>query len=578
MTADLAALLSMADRRQIEGDLAGAVALYDRVLDADPSIWVAHANRGLALAVAGHDAAARAGFRRAIAILPDAAPALRNLVDSLLLGQEVGRSLPALANALRALLPESGEAWLALGRVRRRLGRTALAQRAYRRALGLSPAEPDALAAFGEGAPVADRARWLRRLVAAMPTAEGFTALARAESGSGRGVAGLRALRRAIGLDPCCDGALVELTAVLDRFGGAGELVRWGRRAVMRLPDSAVAWNNLGTAELAFGRLDRAERAFAAAIALRPDFAEPHFNRATPLFLAGRSEEAWAEYEWRARIDRFERPPSAVPRWTGDPLRGRTLLIHDEQGIGDALQFIRYLPLVDPDGGRVVVACDPRLTRLFQASFPRLALAVRPALPAHDLAVPLPSLPYLLKATARPVPCPYLTAPDPSAIEAGGRLRVGLVWAGNPAHMRDRERSIPLALLRPLLARPEIAWFSLQVGPGREDIRRLGLEGRLADIGAGVGDLLDTAQVAASLDLVITVDTSTAHLAGALGRPVWTMVSWLPDWRWGMHGRTTPWYPSMRLFRQPQPGDWDAVVDALAAALDGRARGERWDG
>jgi tetratricopeptide (TPR) repeat protein len=568
MTPDLQEALAAADRRQVDGDPAGAVALYDAVLAADPSVWTAHANRGLALAVCGRDAAARAGFRRAISIAPDAAPALRNLVDSLLLDATTDASLPTMANALRALLPGAAEAWLAVGRVELRLDHAAPGLRALRRAITLAPAEGEALAAYGQALPTEGGVCWLGRLAAAMPTAETLAAHGRAEAALGRNGTARRALRRAIALDPGRDVALVEFTSVLDASADALDLVRWGRRAIARVPASAAAWNNLGTAELSFGRLEQAERSFAAATALRPGFAEPHFNRATPLFLAGRSEEAWAEYEWRARIERFERPPSAAPRWAGDPLRGRTLLVHDEQGIGDSLQFIRYLPLVDADGGRVVLACDPRLVRLFQAALPGVSVSARPSLPPHDVAVPLPSLPYLLGATKGHGTCPYLVAPDPVSIAAGGRLRVGLVWSGNPAHVRDRERSIPLSLLGDLVARRDIAWISLQVGPGREDIARLGLTERIADLGAGVSDMLDTARIVAGLDLVLAVDTSTAHLAGALGRPVWTMISWLPDWRWGMRGAATPWYPSMRLFRQPQPGDWRATVAAVAEALD----------
>lgn len=563
--ADPGLLLAAADRRQIEGDISGAIEAYDLLLTGTPDFWPAHANRGLALAVAGKDGAARHAFRCALSIAPAAWSPLRNLLDSLLLTSSVDTRLFVMANALRAIAPERFESWLGLGRVMLRRAKSADARRAFEHSIILAPAESDAILALGEVSVLADRLRWFKRLVNVLQSPTTLLALACSENASGeRGNARLH-IRRALALDPSQADSLIELTGVIDNFAATEELASWGRRAVTRTANSAAAWNNLGAAELGLGNLAQAEKAFANAISIVPDFAEAHFNRATPLFLADRPDEAWSEYEWRWRVERFGRPPSIAPRWAGEPLRGRTLLVHDEQGLGDTLQFVRYVPKITSDGGNIVVACDPRLVSLFQGSLDGVSVVPRSAIPAHDLAVPLLSLPYLLGGAGNPPP--YLSADHSATIDAGGRRRVGLVWSGNPEHPRDLERSVPLGRFRELLRHPNIAWISLQVGQARADIERAGVERDLPDLGGRVSNLLDTARIMATLDLLITVDTAAAHLAGAMNLPVWMLASWLPDWRWGIRGPLTHWYPSMRLFRQSTRGNWTAVIDDISAAL-----------
>jgi len=341
-----------------------------------------------------------------------------------------------------------------------------------------------------------------------------------------------------------------------------------------------MALSNLGRAELGLGRLAAAERSFGEAIRLMPDLAEAHFNRATPLFLLGRSEDGWEEYEWRWRIDRFEKPPSAAPRWTGEPLAGRRLLVHEEQGLGDTLQFVRYLPLIASEPEPVSLLCNPRLVKLLRGSLPGIVLSPKPSIPDHDLLVPLLSLPRMLGRTrGAPPSAPYLLRPEAARTESTGRLKVGLVWAGSSSHPRDRDRSIPLEQLRPWFDVPDVAWFSYQVGPRQADIADLGLKATLPDLGRLQPDLYEAARVLAGLDLLITVDTAACHLAGALGFPVWLLLARVPDWRWGMTGATTPWYPSMRLFRQPEIGAWQPVIRevraALAEALAGRPERSR---
>jgi len=559
---DANALLAAADERQLSGDLAGAIALYDRLLALDPFIWPAYANRGLARAVAGDGAAARADFRRALTVDPCAGPALRNLADSLQTLAPASALIPA--RALVALAPMAADSWLSLGAAALGLGRSPVAARALRRAAVLAPSLADCLTGLGVVAAATDRI-WFERALAIAPDLPPLLALARHSHALHDRRTAWRHLRRALALAPGSAEVLLEVTMVIE---DAETLHRWAYRAHLFAPDSPAILNNLGTAAVALGRLEEAERCFAAAIRHRADFAEAHFNRATPLFLLGRMGEAWGEYEWRWRVDRFETPPTDAPRWGGEDLRGRRLLVHEEQGLGDTLQFVRYLPLLATRHRNLAFLCHPRLAHLLQESFPAIEIHARPALPPHEVAAPLLSLPLLLgEADHAPPAAPYLKRPTPHGIDAQGRLRIGLVWSGNPAHPRNRERSIPLAQLSSWLAIPGIAWFSMLFGPGTADIAEAGFETRLADLGSSLPDLRDVAAALAGLDLLISVDTAFCHLAGALGLPVWTMLAQVPDWRWGMKGAATPWYPSMRLFRQPARGAWQPVVAEVEAAL-----------
>jgi hypothetical protein len=283
-------------------------------------------------------------------------------------------------------------------------------------------------------------------------------------------------------------------------------------------------------------------------------------------------------YEARRRLAGFAIRAVAGASWDGAPLAGRRLLVHAEQGIGDTFQFVRYLPRLNAAGGEVVFLAPDRLRPLLAPAIgaARIVGGADP-LPSYDVHAPLLSLPHLLGDGAPYAPPqPYLAA-DPArrrhwADRLGdGGLKVGLVWQGNPNFRADRRRSVPLAALAPMAALAGIRLIALQVGPGAEQRDALPwakerletLEARPDDNGA----FLDTAAIIASLDLVISSDTATAHLAGALGVPAWVMLSYVPDWRWGLVDATTPWYPSARLFRQTAPGDWSGVAIRLARTL-----------
>ncbi len=347
--------------------------------------------------------------------------------------------------------------------------------------------------------------------------------------------------------------------------------------------DYAEGFNNLGVVLRSLHRLDDACKAFRQAVELDPQFALAEFNLGTTLLLAGCYAEGWAGYRQHARIAGTSAPGPAATEWDGRPIPGQRLLVYADQGLGDTIQFARFLSSCrERSQARVIVRCQPALRRLLANSVDENCLGadvictneVEP--PQFDWHVPLASLPALLGATIADVgqSVPYLHPPalSPSLArligERDATRRVGLVWQGNPRQSRDAVRSCPLEKLRPLIEVPGIRFFSLQYGAAAgAQLAAVFPAGSVVDIGGRLADFGDTAAVLGQLDLLITVDTAISHLAGALGRPVWTMLCHTPDWRWHLDRPDCPWYPTMRLFRQPVWGDWDTVVERIRGAL-----------
>ena len=335
------------------------------------------------------------------------------------------------------------------------------------------------------------------------------------------------------------------------------------RRAIALDPAMAEAHASLGHLLTAQGRLAEALAAIGRAIALQPNMAAAHWNRGVALLLSGDMAAGWEEYEWRKRRFPGSFTILPAPQWDGSPLAGRRILVLAEQGLGDTIQFARFLPLLAGHGARVAVECAGCLAPLLE-SIPGVSVHALGSRPAHDVWIDQMSLPRVFGTMPETVPAArgYLRA-DPArwaALLAPGR-RVGLAWAGNPLHSNDRRRSMPAALLAPVLATPGCAFVSLQVGA------RAGELAGLFDPTDRLRDWADTAALVASLDLVITVDTAVAHLAGALGIPTWLMLPHAPDWRWMLGRDDTPWYSATRLFRQDRPGDWHGVVQHVAQEL-----------
>ena len=381
--------------------------------------------------------------------------------------------------------------------------------------------------------------------------------------------------RREIQLDPTNADAHYNLGLVLQNLDQPEEAIRAYRAALAVRPDYVDALVNLG--ELHQGRLDldAAVRFCEEAIRLRPDSAEAHWQLGTALLARGDFVRGWREYEWRWKLPDFATPQAGQgrPLWDGADLHGQRILLHAEQGFGDFIQFIRYAPLVARRGGEVIVGCPPPLLSLL-ATVPGVKQVVtdRTALPPFAVQAPVLSLPAIFRTTLANLPreVPYLSAPASGLVlpeTAGARLQVGLVWAGAASHKNDRRRSLPLELLRDWAELPGIQWHSLQVGPRAVDLASLGIAGKFTDWNGRLRDFGDTASMIAQLDLVIAVDTAVAHLAGALSKPVWTLLPFAAEWRWMQGREDSPWYPTMRLFRQSSPGDWPELLGRVKTAL-----------
>jgi tetratricopeptide (TPR) repeat protein len=304
-----------------------------------------------------------------------------------------------------------------------------------------------------------------------------------------------------------------------------------------------------------------------------PLWPEAHFNLANALLLHGRYDEGWPEYEWGRKVDQLKPHYQSYSQehWNGEPLDGRSILVYSEQGLGDTLQFVRYLPLVQARGGRVILEAQPHLRRLL-GRIPGVVecIAQDDPLPPFDRCISLMSLPRIFNTTTETIPAPLSVPLEGTSIRTKSkqdRYRVGLVWAGNPKHQRDRLRSLALASFHPLVEVDEIDFIALQTGPAAAQIAEDGrCFGFVGDCSA-VKDFADTAEIVSGLDMVITIDSAVAHLAGSMGRPVWILVPNVPDWRWGLESTRTAWYPSARLFRQKTPGDWQDVITEIVTEL-----------
>jgi tetratricopeptide (TPR) repeat protein len=394
--------------------------------------------------------------------------------------------------------------------------------------------------------------------------------------------------QRALALSPGYADAHYNLGRVRHLQSRVAEAIDHYAMALAADPRHPKAHNNMGKALQDSREPDRAEESYRRALAVAPEYPEARFNLATVQLLKGNYAEGWSNYEsrfekkdWRRVYPyRLERP-----RWEGGPFQGSTLYVHGEQGFGDVLQFVRYLPRVRALGGTVILETRQALLALFegQSLADRLRLPPPAGSPGpetdFDLYVPLLSLPRVFATTVETIPCrvPYLRADGAKASlwssrADAGCLRVGLTWVGTAI---DPARALPLAWFTPLTRLPGLRFYGLQKGPEGLEIERRGLPSgmELTNWGMEFEDFSDTAAAIENLDLVISIDTSVAHLAGAMGKPVWLLLSRVCDWRWGLEGEYSRWYPSMRLFRQDSPGEWAAPLTRVGRSLEELARG-----
>jgi len=521
-------------------------------------------------------------------------PLRRRLPKSAAVQFEAGRTLLALrrpadaAAALRAAVridPGLTEAHVQLGHALRSLDRLALAARAYERAVALAPAHSAAWYFLGTtrqllDQPQAAEAAYRQTLALDPRQAPAENNLGLVLQAQRRTAEAIAAFERAVTLDPGHVTALVNLGAVLQHQNRLDEAVAALQRALALQPEDARALGNLGNALVAQNRPAEAVAAYRRALAIDPQFQGNAYNVALAQLVQGDLESGWVGYDARLETaDHRRKYPVGRPRWApGEPVRGRTVLLYAEQGLGDTLQFFRYVAPVRDLGARVLLQVHTSLQPLLAASVAGVTvIPTRAAVPEHDRQCSLLSLPrhFGTRLDSIPAPVPYVTPPAAKLAQwravfarAPG-AKVGLVWAGNPQHQFDHNRSVPLAEFARLTEGPPVHFFSLQKDVKPADRPRVAAWPGVTDLARNLVTWEDTAAVVAALDLVVTVDSAVAHLAGALGKPAWVLLAFAPDWRWLLGRETTPWYPSLRLFRQPALGAWAPVIERVRAELAG---------
>ncbi len=548
------ALIAQSESGAQDPALLQALRFFDQACRADSHSFETRNNQAAALLRAESHRQAAQASRAALALKPDYPQALHNFGLAMVGLGRSGEAAELFARAAR-LRPDDQSDLRQLGRALSRSDRSQEAESVTRTALAANPEDPEV-----------------------------WNDLGVALISQGRLEEGIAACREALSRDPDYGNALSNLAAALHDQGRFAEARAFAERAVQRQPTDAGSRNNLGAILLALGRTEAAAEAFRAAIGLSPDFAPCHYNLATALLASGQWREGWREYEWRWKGGVKGLTPRRLetPLWDGADPAGQTIFLHGEQGHGDILQFARYASILAGRGARVILEVYPPLKRVMAtlSGGVRVIGSDEPP-PACDWHLPLMSLPLHLGTdpSQLPMTAPYL-APPRDAVEAWRRrlpplpgLKVGLVWAGGSpsqelrAKLTDRRRSLALTSLLPLLKIPGVSFVSLQMGDPARQIEEVPAGLKPFDPMAQVADFADTAALIANLDLIISVDTAVAHLAGAMGQPVWVLSRFDACWRWLQNRIDTPWYPTMRLFRQNEPGNWTGVVQEAAALL-----------
>ncbi|MCA3420001.1 MAG: tetratricopeptide repeat protein [Roseomonas sp.] len=596
-----------------QGDLAKAEALCLAVLDLDPRHVEALRLSGLAAIQAGRPDEGANRLQLATQIRPKD-PILHNNLALALIKQ--GRDLEALVSFETALVldPEAIDVRQHAGNLLHKLGRHSEAVAAFDRIIAKKPDDADAhhhrghaladLQQFEEAYDAHEKAHRLQPHSAAY-----IAGMASVLCNLKRHNEAKPLIEKALAIQPDMELALlcradtllsegrlqesldpIEAVIAAHPYSLQGHFWRCKILVLLGQPERALMLSaasrgiELGN-PLTFinhgfilGALNRFEEAigfYDRALKIKPDDTEAHHNRAFALLTLGRFEEGWLAYEYR----NLRKKPSLArnyskPLWWGDePLKDQKLFVYSEQGLGDTIHFGRYALLAAERGATVCLSVQKPLYRLFRGFHPKVLVISSTEVPVEfDLHCPLLSLPLAFRTRLETIPAwpdGYLKAPEKEAARWAQRLprgrRIGLVWSGSNTHSNDANRSIALARLRPLFQSSDV-WISLQKEVRERDQTALQASG-LLDLTAELEDFADTAALISALDLVIAVDTSVAHLAAALGKPVWLMLPFAPDFRWLLDREDSPWYPSMRLFRQPRPGDWDSVITRIADAL-----------
>jgi tetratricopeptide (TPR) repeat protein len=526
------------------GQLDQAIQLLRQAIDANPSVAAYFSNYGQFLLARGRREEAVAALQQAVRLDPNHTPAYLGLGNALQAMDQYEPSAAAYREALR-IDPNIAEAWSNLGSCLCAAGKHPEAVDALEKATGLRP-----------------------------DFAQAWINLATALRLAGKPERAVDAGRKAVALQPAHPAALLALGSALQAAGQIDEAALLFGKAVALQPGLSTARVNLGSALWKQGHSQQAMESLNRAIQLNPSDASAHYHRALALLSLGQYDQGWAEYEWRFRDPELiaAQPQLAGPRWTGEDISGKTILIYCEQGLGDAIQFVRFLPLVALRSAKIILQCSPLLVRLFR-SLPGIAQVIsrdEPP-PPYDLQAPLMSLPFILRIGGSiPNKVPYLHAEAPHVRQwaqrlaaSGTKVKIGVAWAGNPNHVDDRNRSIPFASFAKLFD-IDATWVSLQKGAMAKDAAG---HPRLLDWTEELSDFEDTAALIENLDLVISVDTAVVHVAAALGKPTWVLLPYVAHWGWLRETENSPWYPTIRLFRQRAPREWSHVLSCVREAL-----------
>jgi len=557
-----------------------AIAIFQRALELHPDDVKARHNLHRALRELGHFEELLTSQRQAVGQKPDSAQAHNDLGLTLYEGGKLDEAAEAFRQAL-LVKPDLAEAHNNLGLVMASQSKVDEAIASYRRAIVLKPAFAEAhnnlgiaLRQSGQGEAAVASCRESARLKPELP--EAHNNLGSALEEVGRYEEAIDVLNEALRIKPDFAKAHNNLGIAFWYLGRFDDAADSYRRAIDLMPEMAEAYNNLGNVLRDQSDMQAAQECYRQAADLKPNYADPHWNQSLVWLLSGDFEHGWAEYEWRWKLKNFKPRQCPQPLWDGSPLEGKTILLAAEQGLGDTIQFIRYAPLLRQRGARVLAEVQ-RLLKPILSSCPGIdqLLVQGEELPDFDTYITLLSLPCVLgtKLDTVPADVPYLKG-DPEKValwrdELGGvrDFKIGIAWQGSRAHRGDRWRSVPLSNFAPLAAISGVRLYSLQKNDGQEQLGQVSFGERIVDLSPRLETFADTAAVIENLDLVLCCDTSVGHLAGALAKPVWVAVQTVPDWRWMLDREDTPWYPTMRLFRQRRFDDWPEVFERMAAAL-----------
>lgn len=534
------------------GDLESARMWMEKALSFQPSSAQVHHDLGLIRFELGRVEDAIGSYRQAIDIQPEFPDAHYNLGNAYYVAKMSGDAKDAYRRAVEQQ-PTMADAYYNLGLLAHEEGKIDVATKHYEMVLRLESTHTNALLNLGLALKDATR----------IDEAE-------------------QCFRRLLNNDSQHCRARINLASVLTSKGEPEAAEQLCLEVLSAEPDLSEAWLNLGVIRQALGKVPAAIESFERALEIKPDYADARYNLGIAQLLSGDFESGWMNYEsrWLSSVPVFAERQFAMPLWKGEDLQGRSLLIHTEQGFGDAIQFVRYTVLAAQQGARVVLECPGPLASLLATvdGVDQVVQLGQPH-PKCDFHIPMMSLPLRMDASIENVPnqVPYLKVPQgivfrlPTASQPG--IKVGLAWAGNPQHGADRARSIPFHEFSALWSSPGVTFYSLQVGSANQVLNQERTTMPIINLEPQLTDFAITAAAIRDLDLVICVDTAVAHLSGALGKTVWVLLPFAPDWRWLMVRPTSPWYPSARLFRQPKNGDWSSVIETVVQALKAFGKG-----